>query len=238
MDLRYVVKVMLRHWVIVPLTLVATGIAAVMLAGRVQPDYQADTSVVLLSPSSIQGPEGEEVQVNPYTRFGSTERVTATALVNVVLGQEFARELEEAGVTGTYSVFINPSAGGAILDLRVTTDSPDRTLRELAVLRERLQAELAERQEQAGAPARTWIRTDVLAAPLEATPLSGSKTRVILAVVLLGGGAAVSLAFIAESLSSRARRKDTSGPPTSEVGSVPPPEPEGVYHPLPSLPRR
>lgn len=204
MDLLQLLKLLVGHWFVVLLTLGATGVAAVSLSSKVEPEYRANGSVVLLASAT---PDGGTVSVNPYTRFGTSQQVAAEALLNVMRGETFVEGAEDIGLVDTFEVGISPTGGGAIIDLSVTSKNGPSTIIQLEMLKNELQSQLADLQRRSGAPPESWITADVLSFATEPSTLTGSKKRVIVAIALLGGAIACSLAIAADSVFQTSARK-------------------------------
>lgn len=203
MDLLQLLKLLVRQWVVVLLTLLTTAAAAIGLSGQVQPEYNADGSVVLLS--SVR-PDGAVSALNPWERFGTSQQVAAQALLSVMRSEAFDRRAAAAGITDEFDVLISPTGGGAIIDLSVKGKDNQAVVAELSLLKDALQKELAGLQERSGAPPNSWLTADVLSFPLEATVLTGSKKRAIAGIGLLGTAIAVGLALISDGHVSRRPR--------------------------------
>jgi hypothetical protein len=196
-DLGNLLRVLRVHWMLVAVGLVATAVVAVVLVSQVEPEYEARTSVLLLTPPETQTPEGEVLQRNPLENPGGVV-VTATALIDVINSPRFVLAMREQGVSNKYEVTINPAGSGALLVARTSAATPDVALTSLTTLIAEMRSSLANIQEQAGIAESTWIRAEVLTVPDEATTLTGSKSRVLLMVFALGGLATVTLAYLAD----------------------------------------
>ena len=233
MDLRSAARIVLRHWILVQIGLMATVGAAVFTSQQVVPVYEAKGSVVILPPASV----GDGIQ-NPYTRFDSSSATTAVTLMAVVNGQAFKQQLTYVGITGTYEVRIDPSSGGSIVDLVVTTGAPRTALDQWDLLRKELQRELFNRQTATGAPSSSFITASSLVTPVSATAVSGRADRVTIAVAVLGAVLAISMAFVADGLRAGrprrwTRKRDDVGDETEPESKQKPHEtrPAATPHP-------
>ena len=208
MDLWNAFKVIARRWPIVVASMLVTAVGANIAVARVKPDYEAKGTVVLLAPSTVVE-QGGVVDVNPYTRFGA-ERVVASALVSVMRGPQFEQRVEQVVAEPEFEVNLDPQGSGAIISVVAKARDGAAALRTLDTVIELLKRELADRQRAAGAPPDTWITADVLTLSDRPTQLLGSRLRVLIAVVALGVGIAITLAFVVESLAQRPRRQPSS----------------------------
>jgi uncharacterized protein involved in exopolysaccharide biosynthesis len=219
MSLPQLIMTVLRHWLVAGLMLVATAVAGLYFVSRVEPEYEAIGSVVLLPPSTALVQSGQdEVVLNPYSQFGNPQAILSTAIVTIMENGPMQARLEAAGVDGEYDVSADPGSGGAIMNLTVTTEEPRAALEQLAILMATLQDEVVERQVSSGAPQRTWINAAVLSTPDEPTAQFGSRTRVLAAVVAVGGVGIVAVALLSEALLvHRRRREEVEEQPSEEV---------------------
>ncbi len=237
MDLLTALKVMARHWVIVLVAMIVTAPVARAIGDEIDPVYEAKASLLLLSPAKTFNAEGKPIEVNPFTRTGNAERVTATAVLAVTNTSQWEDRMEAAGATGDYEYEL---ASEIIVDATVRDETSAKALNTLSVAVRLLEEELAERQRRAGAPPDTWISVDALAVPDEATVLLGSRIRATAGVAVLGAAVAASLAFLAEALGigggARRRRRrrregrkgDSPDPSSAEPAPVRPPAPAAL----------
>jgi capsular polysaccharide biosynthesis protein len=195
-DLHNMLRIAGRHLVIVAVGLVATLVAGVYLVSQVEPEYEAKASVLLLTPSQVETPEGP-LDRNPLENPQGV-LTTATALINVMRDLPFAERLEAEGLVGSYEV--NDTPAGAIIDIRTTGLESEQTFADLQLLIGEMRAELADIQRRAGIAETTWIRAEILTVPNEAAQVSGSKVRVLGVTLLLGVAATYTLAFAADLL--------------------------------------
>jgi len=204
MDLWSALKVIARRWPIVVAALLVTAVTANVAVGKVDPEYEAAGSVVLLGPSTVVE-QGAVVDVNPYLRLYGAERILANTMVSVMKGPHFQQRVAQAGAGGPFEATIQPEA--AIINIVTRDVDAGATIRRLDTVIDLMKKELADRQRAAGAPPDTWVSADVLTISDQPTTLMGSRLRVLVAVVALGLAIAVSLAFIAESIAQRPRRR-------------------------------
>jgi hypothetical protein len=209
MSLPQLISTVLRHWLVAGLVLVATIVAGFVLVQRVEPDYEATGTVVLLPPSTAMVGSGEEsrVDVNPYARFGNPQAILSTAIVGIMESGPMQTVLEARGVDGVYDIAVDPGGGGAIMILTVTAKEPQSALDQLSILLTTLQSEVIDRQRSSGAPTDTWFNAAILSTPDEPTPQFGSRTRVLAAVVTIGGVGVVAAALLSEALTTHRRRR-------------------------------
>jgi hypothetical protein len=219
-DIRDMLRIAGRHLVIIWVGLVATGIVAGYLVSQVEPEYEATASVLLLSPPQVVTDDGPR-DVNPLENPGGVV-TTATALVDVMESTRFADHLEAAGLVADYKVEVTP--GGAILVVRTAANNELAAYEGLGLVIDEMRGELANIQRRAGIAESTWIRAEVLSSPTEATPVSGSRLRVLLVGVGVGVVATYMLASLADRLygdrkfirGRRERRRARQASPVAE----------------------
>lgn len=191
------VRVLTTHWVIVAVSMLLTVVCAAGLVGRVTPEFEANATLLLLTPNTTETPEGPITQ-NPLENPNRVA-VLATALIDVAQSREFAEQLYESGLQAKYEVSFHPSGTGAILSVRTEASDSAVATDDRELLIEALRAEVADIQENAGIDSKAWIRINVL--PVSAaSALTGSKVRVLIITLVLGTVLSYVLALIADSI--------------------------------------
>lgn len=194
MDIETVLGATRRYWFAVLAMLLVTVFAVAIVPKRIMAEYEAKGSVILLSPSTVEGSAGERVDVNPWSRFGSAEAGAAAAIVTILgTGAVEDQFIDNDKDVTLFSVGINQS-NGAIIQLAVRASDPASALETYDKALALVDKELQERQEAAGAAESTWLRAEVLTRPSSAEEFPGSKTRAMLALAVLGMVASVALA--------------------------------------------
>jgi uncharacterized protein involved in exopolysaccharide biosynthesis len=186
MDLIGLARLLLRRWPVVVLCLCTTGFAAVYFGGQVEPTYQANSSVLILAPSTtIQ--DGRSVDVNPFQRIGASgEAVMASALTSLANSESFAKQLQSEGLDGDYEVGVNPGGGGAILDVTVLSPTPESAMTSLALVEDLLSSTLQDQQEAVGAPNASLLRTRLLTRVSEPLALTTARMKTYAVICVLG----------------------------------------------------
>lgn len=225
MDVETLLGAIRRYWAAVLAVLLMTLVAVVVVPSRITAEYEAEGAVVLLSPSTIQGNLGEEVNVNPWSRFGGAEAGAAAAIVAILgAGTVEKRLIEEYPDVTSFVVSINPS-NGAIIQLAVRAETAESALAAYDQAFDMLETELAARQRQSGAEEETWLQAQVLTQPDGAEEFPGSETRAMLAVAALGVVAAVSAAVMLDTVVTPRRRQragtTVAGAATQQVPAAP-----------------
>lgn len=224
MDFLSVVRVVLRRWPIVLGALVLSTLAAYMAARSVAPSYQAKGSALLVGPQGAAIPGAEELQLdNPYTRLDNSTLVLTAVAVQIMDDSAIRESLQDEGAAPDYVVG-RAEDGTPVLGVVVTNTDPAVAVKTVDLVLDRLNAELDDRQAEAGAPPDSRVRSIVVTRSDTAIEQLGGRIRAFLAVAALGVAASISLAFITEAIvQGRRRRADEAAPPSPET-TAPMPE--------------
>lgn len=212
MDFLTAVKVVVRRWyVVLPVMLVS----AVITAGVVQnvpPAYQSAGSVLLASPGMAR--EDGAPAINPFANIDYSSSVVAGIVAQLMESKEVRERLVEAGADPDYIVGTPTGSNAPVLGIESTAATAELSVQTVQIVMTGIQQELETRQRDAGGPPHTWIRAIVLTTPTEADVVVSGKIRALAALAALGLVAAVSLAFLVESIGVGRRRRmhDVDGP--------------------------
>jgi hypothetical protein len=205
------VLVLLRRWPIVIIGInltLAVGLAVV----KVVPVTYAATGTLLISlpPETTKGDTKGSTPVNPY--IGSRGFVGDLLITIMTDGDSEARVTARGG-TGEFTAMLS-LGDAALLKVDTTGKSADEALATWTATADETKASLLSLQKSKDVPDSLLISADPLTRPLEAQRQSGSRIRALIAVLGLGFGATVALAFAAESLGQfrRLRRGETVDP--------------------------
>ncbi|MCU1458706.1 MAG: hypothetical protein JWL73_2798 [Actinomycetia bacterium] len=224
MDLWTATKLVFRRWAIVIPALTLTVVVAIVVTGRVAPTYKATGSVEFLASNN-------DNKDNPYLGFNASLQTAAT-LVGSSVGSIGTRAgFATFGLDPNYKITAPYDPTRAVLvpslDLEVNSSNPKIAVATLKRLVVAVRNDLNDRQAASGAPKASWIQLRETAVDSQALKQTGSKTKVLLLIVLLGFAVSISLAFFVESLTSDAKRKRAVAAPAGVGdGYVPPPPPE------------
>ncbi|MEZ5349722.1 MAG: hypothetical protein R2714_11010 [Microthrixaceae bacterium] len=210
MDFRRLFAAVKRFWLVVLGILVLTVLAVALVPSNISPDFEARGTALILSPSTVENTDtGEEIGINPWSRFGASgEGVAATAMIEVLESKAFEQEVMADDAVKEFTVTPNPGGNGAILDISVLASEASSALDGFDLIVDRLVQELDSRQEAAGAPVETRLKAEVLTKPAKATELRGSQTRAMLAIAVLGVIATVAAAAALDTITSPDRHSD------------------------------
>ncbi|MEE8603042.1 hypothetical protein [Euzebya tangerina] len=134
MDIFTVAKITLRRWMIVLPVLVLTGVGLWQLSERIEPEYEAVGSVLLQR--AVGQEEGASSQARTVNNF---------IVAEILRSDEVVQDLEARGLPTQYS--IQPQENGGIINIEASGTAPDGLSDTVAVLLERAEAELLQRQQ-------------------------------------------------------------------------------------------
>lgn len=214
LDFLTAISVVIRRWYIVLPVLLASAFITVNVVKSVDPTYQASGSVLLASPGLARSPNGPAV--NPFTNIDYSSGVVASIVAQLMQDRTVKERLVAAGADPNYTLS-TPSA--PTISVESTAARPALAVDTVNLVIRGIQDELATRQRDAGGPPETWIRAIVLTSPTEADRLVSGKIRALTALIAVGLVAAVTLAFLTESVSVGRRRRASERAANAEVAS-------------------
>ena len=185
---------MLRLWPVALAALALTMVSAVFVASRVAPTYEAEATMLLISPAVTEDPDGVDVATNPFVLSGPAERIAATSVLAVTESEQWVAAMRSAGAEGDYAYAL--SAEAPIVVVSSAADTPDGALHTLDVASRLFQEELEHRQRTAGAPADRLIGSEVLSSTQVPATVVGSRVRALAAVAALGVVATGTILFL------------------------------------------
>lgn len=160
MDVVDLMRILLRRWYLVLPVVSLVAVAAFTYSDRIEPEYNASGSMVLLPPASV-APE-ESLIINPWQSIGTD--ATVAALSVVVQSESFAQGVAtEVGVApgDTFSYEVLAEDRSAVVTVEATAESAEQAIQAASIVKAGIQAELDVVQEEYGIPAelRTTFRT-------------------------------------------------------------------------------
>lgn len=160
MDVVDLMRILLRRWYLVLPVVSLVAVAAFSYSDRIEPEYQAQGSVLLLPPGAVAPDEAPVV--NPWQAIGTD--ATIEALSVLVQSEEFAtRTATEVGVApgDTFSYEVLTENRSAVVTVEATAESPEQAIAAASIVKAGLQRELDLVHEEYGVPTdlRTTFRT-------------------------------------------------------------------------------
>jgi hypothetical protein len=203
-----ILRALSRRWHLVVLGVLLTAGLGYQSA-RVTPTYLASEVLVVKSPVSPDTP-------NPLTGLYPSVAVTAAAVATSLRTPAFEEEFRKQGVTGTYefsprNTGTNQEPRYIISSLTVTntTDSEERGIRALEILKSAYISKLQELQDRWNVRQDLRFTVSTLVPP-SVSMLSHSAQRALIGSALLGGLATLAVPLWADEIlrrRSRARRR-------------------------------
>jgi uncharacterized protein involved in exopolysaccharide biosynthesis len=180
-----------RHWRLVAPILLVAVLGCGALAATAPPNYEVTGSVVMLLESQKTDAQGRPV--NPWGSADSSASQFASLMTDAVAGREFEERVALLGVPETFTLATD-AARPAVVTLTVKAPTEAIALTAYGHLRDAFRREVDLRQQALAAPAATRYSAVDLTVPHEARAV---RTRVKLAIGLLGLGVLASLAAAA-----------------------------------------
>lgn len=196
-----------RWWIVVP-GILLTMIGSILLFQSIAPTYRSQGTVVFYAPGKLQlaDPNLPATRSNPFLGFDGSVAVTSEIVARAVTAPTAIDEVTSGVPGGVLTVEPDINARGPILQL--SADARERANavtvldRGIATIRATLNAQ----QQSVGAEQDTWVKVAVLRADRTAAPVSGSRWRAAISVLVLGIGGAIALAFLVDAV-WRARQR-------------------------------
>lgn len=218
MDLVDVFKIALKRWYVVLAILVVGGIAAVLLASSVAPEYTIQTQSILVNGSTVdqeQSTTDSTVSANPYLRLSGNEFTMLSAMTRRVDGAEYRKQIADEGYDGKFVFSAAQEAPVVITD--VTASSPQAAADLSERVQQALRDALADLQAEAGA---TPTSDQIIMKPLTTSDPHeevGSRNRVLFGMLGVTVAAAIGGAVLVESLVQSRRRRVDDAPVDDHV---------------------
>jgi capsular polysaccharide biosynthesis protein len=213
-DLWSAIFTVLRRWYVALPILAASVAAAVVVGGRIQPEYKTEMAIVFEAPQRKVVNGQEQPFVNAYA---ADPQLLAALTGRVLRSEEIRSELEEQDLSPQYELAVDNFS--AIIDFVVVGTSEDQALDTSFALIEQSQQVSRRIQNQGDPTERVEVRS--AQPPSEAERQAGSKPRVMASLVLLGIVGAAGAAFILESLSNRRRNGGVPATPAAPPAGYP-----------------
>jgi capsular polysaccharide biosynthesis protein len=212
MNLRDVLQVWRRRWILTLLLLLAVLAVSVVAAMKVPRHYSAESDVALLPSTSTAAPNGH----NPYLTYNSSLPTTAQIISYQLMDPHNVLDLATRGYTASFTAALAQNAAGAPI-LTVTVAGSDKTTVENTLIGVTNDIAIKLAALQTGiAPAN---RITVMTLSQDTSPsLSVSKSaRSLVVVVVLGLVIALAIPLITDGASRRRIRDGDSGPASHRV---------------------
>jgi capsular polysaccharide biosynthesis protein len=217
-DLRTLLKIVVRRWIVVVPTIIVAVLVGSQLLGNVKPDYEAKGSLLLLLPTKAGAtpPAGttdssaapdDIATLNPLLDLRASLDRTAAVFTTVMNDNAQKKVIASRGGTRDYTVTVDKDA--PILEVTATDKKPSVAIDTVNAVLTSARAQIAYREAQRQVTPENRIGTDVLSAPTRASALNAAKTRALVAFIALAIAAVLAVALVVESWSQagKARRE-------------------------------
>jgi len=203
LDLATLIRVLLRQWFVVLTALVIAASAAFGAWVTADADYRTNASVMVLPPQL----DSEGQPQNPYDQIAAPNNADLAQLLAIKLnGPQYRRAMGERGLSTNYLVD-NGDATTPILTISVETQTAAQATQTLDALVLAVGDELQALQSRFVDAGGSLYTVDVLDRTPQPTRRYGDRTRLTLSVLILGVGAAIAVAVLADNVERALRRR-------------------------------
>jgi hypothetical protein len=212
--------VLTRRWPYLLLGFVLTAGAGIAVVRAVPVSYSATGTMLLFIPDAPRAaPPGSDTTAlpaaaNPY--LGSRGFV-GDLVITIMSDPDAESRVIGRGGTGTYKTTLSLGDAG-LIKVATTGKTSAEAMTTWTATADETAASLIRLQKAKGAPEDQLVTADTLTVPLEAQRETGSRTRALIATIVLGLGATLLFIFGAESLSQH-RRGRPEAPPEAQPGA-------------------
>lgn len=198
---------LLRRWYIIVAGLLVTAALCGVAFIKIPLTYEATGSVLLLPPKSSVGSRG-----NPYLYLGGLAQ--AVEVLSARLNASTIRKpIEESHPDTTFDVGQDQTSTGPLLSVSVSSNSEAETLAVVKAVMAEVPRALTGMQDDLQIPEGSRIGSLILTDPTEATELSKTRSRGVIALAGVGVAGTVLLAGLLDGLlMARTRRRQAIDP--------------------------
>jgi len=213
-DLFDITKLTFRWWYVTVPLLVLTLVSAAVVSARVQPEFTAQGSLIVVGPAAVPTADTDEepMVVNPLLSQSGALPTTAYIASLAASSPQVARILAEEGLSTAYDVAAQTRLPVILLETRA--QSRDVATNTALRLVEMIDEELRLRQLAADVPPDQRVTIDVIDVSAAGGGDYGGRTRLRIVIVLFGLLVTVAAAFALEA--ARRRRSERPVEPDDE----------------------
>lgn len=229
MDFWKTIGVLLRRWyVAVPVLLVSLGIAGGVFL-KVHTQYESTGTMVLTAPTAgattAIDPAKASGPGNPLLDFEGSLTITTQLLIQSLSSPAVQQQIAQEGGAGTFQAG-DGETGGPFVVIVADANSPAQAQLTVSLALKYAQNELDARQKNLNAPPSTYIGTQSVVSPTNATTKIGGKVRAAGVALVAGVVLSLATAYGIESWSTSRRRKRATDDDVADVDEL---EPEYDY---------
>jgi capsular polysaccharide biosynthesis protein len=230
-DLRTLVRIVARRWIVVIPTLLVALLVGRQLLSSVKPQYEAKGSLLVLckvsppTPVGTKPAAGAAACTNPYSGIDASLSKSALVFATIMTDPAEKKVIGSQHLSTNYTVTVDPNA--PILQIDVKNARPKVAVNTVKAVMAAVPQQILLREARATVQPDQQLATDALSTPVTASALNASKTRAIVAFIALTIAAVLSVALLVESWSQssqnrRDRRRLRVATPSPVPGSAVP----------------
>jgi hypothetical protein len=214
-DLRTLLTIVVRRWIVEIPTIVVAVLVGQHLLGSVKPDYEAKGSLLLLSPTKPPAapvapgtpavPNTAPGAIDPYQEIVQSLDRAALVFSTVMNDGAQKKVIASQGLTSNYTVTVDKDA--PILLITATDKRSRVAVETVKAVLDAIPLQIARRETLRAVAPNVRIVPDVLSTPVRANALNAAKTRALVAFIALGLAAVLSVALLVESWAQSAQNR-------------------------------
>lgn len=227
MDFHDSVRIIGRWWFVTVPLVVLTVIATVVLTNGVQPEYQADGSILFVGPTTRESEDrpGETEPVNPLIEQPAALTTAAVVSALSMNSPQVADILAREGLSTNYE--FGTEARTPILLFYTRASSRELATATALRLVELVSDDVQLQQEAAGVPADERVTTNLIGLSATGGADYGGRRRMQIVILVLGLGTAFGMAFLLEGIDRRRKSRRPEGATASSDGRDGPGDDDG-----------
>jgi capsular polysaccharide biosynthesis protein len=207
-DLRTLLKILARRWIVVVPTILVAVLVAQQMLGKVKPEYEAKGSLLLLSPTVQDANAAAQTggAVNPYPDLKPALKNAAAAFSIVMNDGAMKATIAKQGLSKDYDVTVDTDS--PILLVTATSDRKRVAIETVKAVLQQTEDQITAREVVHKVAPANRMGTDILSSPTNASTVNSAKTRALIALIALGIAATLSVALLVESWAQSPARRD------------------------------
>jgi capsular polysaccharide biosynthesis protein len=212
-DLRTLVKILARRWIVVIPTILVAALVGSQLMSSVEPEYEAKGALLILLPaqSTVGGdpgvapPEDGEASRNAYLELRAGLNTTAKVFATIMNDNRLKQDFRQQGLTTDYEVTVDDDA--PVLNVVAKNQRPRIAIDTANAVLDAIPQQIALREAKENVAEEDRMGTDPILEPTRATALNAARTRALVAFIALGIAAVISVALLVESWAQSAQSR-------------------------------
>lgn len=174
MDIFELARIIRRQWRFVVPVLAVTTVFAVLIATRIDPDYEAVATVLVELPSQpIQSDVGDSTTAADAAATG-VDAITPSVLSEIMTGDRMTRRVEENGGPGNYNIAVSDDG---ILTVVATSNQSGEVVPTVRAVLDIMNSVVSSRQSDSANAGRQRATVEVLSEPLDEQTVGNGRFR-------------------------------------------------------------